>query len=283
MKKLSCIILVFMFSLIAVFPASADSTTAIAKEIIARTNLERQNKGLTLFKTNDTLNSAAQVRAKELAQSFSHTRPNGESCFTVLDQYSIDCYSAGENIGSSTGFGGAETAVETWMNSTGHRNNILNSNYTHIGVGVYKSGNKYYYLQIFLNTDSSSKDYLVGPYTANAATTKTTAKSTTKSTTKTTTKSTTKTTATPTKTTDNTTSTTTEPTTTTTTTTTEVATATTTATQPTSTRSDVNSDGEISTVDARSIAVWFLIAVLLIGAVISIVLICRYRKLKRNR
>ena len=181
MKKLSCIVLILIFILVAIFPATAEDNVAGAREIIARTNLERQKVGASILKTNDTLNAAAQKRAKEIEKSFSHTRPNGESCFTVFDEYNIKSRSSAENIAYSGGYGSAEVAIDLWMNSTGHRTNMLNKEYTYIGVGYYQIGGKHYYVQLFATLNASSSDYVVEPYSPS-----TTAKSTTTTTTTTT-------------------------------------------------------------------------------------------------
>ena len=82
-----------------------------------------------------TLSAAAQVRAQEIDVSFSHTRPDGTSCFTVLKDFGISYRACGENI--AKGSPSPARVVEGWMNSAGHRANILNANFTAIGVGVY--------------------------------------------------------------------------------------------------------------------------------------------------
>lgn len=113
-------------------------------------NIERANNGLpALSAGNSTLTAAAQKRATEIVQSFSHTRPDGRSTFTVLADYGISYRAAGENIayGQST----PAEVVEGWMNSSGHRANILNSAYTQIGVGCYSSGGRLYWTQLFIN------------------------------------------------------------------------------------------------------------------------------------
>ena len=75
------------------------------------------------------------ARAQEIAQSFSHTRPDGTNGFTVLKERGIVYVACGENIakGSIT----PRRVMEGWMNSAGHRKNILNANFTSIGVGYY--------------------------------------------------------------------------------------------------------------------------------------------------
>lgn len=83
--------------------------------------------------------------------AFSHTRPNGESCFTVLDEVGIGNYqSAGENI--AAGQNSPAAVMNSWMNSEGHRNNILSASYKHIGVGMKHEPNSIYgkhWVQLF--------------------------------------------------------------------------------------------------------------------------------------
>jgi uncharacterized protein YkwD len=89
------------------------------------------------------------VRAEELIQSFSHTRPDGTSCFTAFDEFGVDYRAAGENI--AAGQKTPEDVVNSWMNSSGHRANILSENFTAIGVGVAEDVNgTLYWVQMFI-------------------------------------------------------------------------------------------------------------------------------------
>lgn len=88
-----------------------------------------------------------RVRAEELEELFEHTRPDGSSCFTALDQAGINYRAAGENI--AMGYRSPEAVVEGWMNSPGHRANILNGDFTHIGVGYAPDWN---WAQLFVGT-----------------------------------------------------------------------------------------------------------------------------------
>jgi len=120
-------------------PASADE---LAAEVVRLVNVERAKEGLAPLGTFDSLTEAAQLRAPELATLFSHDRPDGTSCFTALDATGAktNAYTWGENI--AAGNKTAAATVEQWMNSPGHRANILNKDFTHIGVG-YASGGPY--------------------------------------------------------------------------------------------------------------------------------------------
>ena len=91
---------------------------------------------------------ASSIRSKEIAKFFSHTRPDNTSCFTVLNQNGISYWYAGENI--AMGQPTPESVVTAWMNSPGHKANILNANYTHIGVGCYEVDGYYHWVQLFV-------------------------------------------------------------------------------------------------------------------------------------
>ena len=99
--------------------------------------------------TIDTkVQAAAQVRAKECEQSFSHTRPNGTSFATALKEQNVSYRSAGENI--AWGQRSPQEVVKAWMNSAGHRANIMNANFTTIGVGYYQNAKgTNYWCQLF--------------------------------------------------------------------------------------------------------------------------------------
>lgn len=116
-------------------------------EVIRLVNEERSKKGLALLKKNETLCQAATVRSNEITSVFSHTRPNGSSCFTVVDEYNISYVALGENI--AMGQKTPQEVMNSWMNSQGHRENILSGNFSEIGVGVVYYKQSYYWTQIF--------------------------------------------------------------------------------------------------------------------------------------
>ena len=107
---------------------------------------------------DEDLCRAAQIRANEIVKSFSHTRPNGEKCFTVLSDLSISYSAAGENIaaGSSTGSGTFTQWKEDDENYSGqgHRRNMLGKDFTKIGIAYSydaSSTYKYYWAMILSN------------------------------------------------------------------------------------------------------------------------------------
>jgi uncharacterized protein YkwD len=112
-------------------------------DIIEITNKERQKNGLTVLSKSDQLMFDAYVRAKEQTVSFSHTRPDGTEWWTVDPEHMF-----GENL-EWIKSDDAERAVKLWMESPGHRDNILNPKYTRIGVGHVVVGDRYYIVQNF--------------------------------------------------------------------------------------------------------------------------------------
>lgn len=115
-------------------------------------NQERANAGVGGISQNASLDAVAQIRAQEIVQSFAHTRPNGTSCFTVLDEGGIAYMTAGENI--AAGYGTPSEVMTGWMNSEGHRANILNGSFGQVGIGYYTDPNTpygTYWVQIFTN------------------------------------------------------------------------------------------------------------------------------------
>ena len=129
-----------------------------AKQVAILVNRERSSYGLQPVKYSPLLSEAANVRSSELRKNFSHTRPNGTSCFTVLKEFDISYFSAAENI--AYGQRTPEIVMNAWMNSSGHRANILSKNVEYIGVGVVYSNGMYYWTQLFASSDSISDAYL---------------------------------------------------------------------------------------------------------------------------
>lgn len=125
-----------------------DAEGAFKARVISLVNAEREKEGLAELMELDTLTEAADLRAFEAARSFSHTRPDGERCFTVFSEYSMKYKAAGENL--AYGFKTPEDMVDAWMNSELHRANILDPDFTYIAIGYYVNENgRGYYSQLF--------------------------------------------------------------------------------------------------------------------------------------
>ena len=132
---------------------TADPTSAYAQEVLDLVNAERANAGLAPLTLDSSLNAAARVRAKEITTNWGHTRPNGTKCTTAITDQGLSYSAASENI--SAGRWSASDVVNGWMSSDGHRANILNPNYTKMGLGSVKvdndpNGYGMYWVQMFM-------------------------------------------------------------------------------------------------------------------------------------
>ena len=134
-----------LFLLIAIFAApaaqAATLVTANARSVVDQVNQERAKLGLSALRVDPALTAAAQIRAREIVERFSHSRPDGTKWSTVSSR------AYGENI--AKGQKTADKVMAAWMSSSGHRANILRANYGSIGVACVKSGNVYYWVQLF--------------------------------------------------------------------------------------------------------------------------------------
>ncbi len=128
---------------------SPESEHAFIKRVVELVNIERAKEGLSPLTIDANVQAAAMVRAKECEELFSHTRPNGTSFATALKEQNVSYRRAGENIawGQKT----PEEVMAAWMNSSGHRANIMNPNFTSIGVGYYENARGTdYWCQLFI-------------------------------------------------------------------------------------------------------------------------------------
>lgn len=129
--------------------ANNSCNASFEEEVLRLVNVERTSRGLKALTMPEDLRTVARVRAKETATLFEHTRPDGRSCFTALDDAGIDYWTCGENI--AMGYATPQSVVNGWMNSDGHRRNILNPSFEELGVGCYKnSSGRYCWAQMFL-------------------------------------------------------------------------------------------------------------------------------------
>lgn len=114
-----------------------------AEQLIEYVNDARSDNGLSTLKYSSALEEAAKVRAKEIVQNFSHTRPDGSDFWTVDERYVY-----GENLAKGTNLTplGAHNGL---MNSSSHKANILNTRYKSIGVACFYQNGIYYYVQLF--------------------------------------------------------------------------------------------------------------------------------------
>lgn len=117
-------------------------------KVLELVNVERAKNGLSALQMDESVRKVARVKSSDMSKNkyFSHTSPTYGTPFEMLKSFGISYRAAGENI--AQGYTTPEAVVKGWMNSAGHRANILNSKYTHIGVGYEASGN--YWTQLFI-------------------------------------------------------------------------------------------------------------------------------------
>lgn len=119
-----------------------------AEQVVKLVNAERAKEGLPALEMQTDITAAANVRAREIKQKFSHTRPDGSSFSSVLKEQGVSFRGSGENI--AWGQKSPEQVMNAWMNSDGHRANILNKNFKNIGVGYYQDEQGVnYWVQLF--------------------------------------------------------------------------------------------------------------------------------------
>jgi len=128
-----------------------DQTKNLENEVIRLVNIERQKNGLAPLKANWELSRVARFKSMDMIAKnyFSHTSPTYGSPFKMITDFGLNYSAAGENI--AMGQKTPADVMKGWMNSSGHRANILNSSYTEIGVGlaVNKNGQNYW-TQMFI-------------------------------------------------------------------------------------------------------------------------------------
>ena len=130
---------------------TSSSFISFQKEVTRLVNVERSKRGLSELSFNTQLSNVATLKSQDKINKnyFSHTSPTYGSPFDMMKQFNISYKTAGENI--AKGQKSPEEVVTAWMNSQGHRENILNANFTDIGVGVAKSSNgTLYWTQMFI-------------------------------------------------------------------------------------------------------------------------------------
>lgn len=139
-------------SLLASAKVNTVTYSAYAGEVLRLVNIERDKVGAAHLVLDGALCDAANMRAIEMDYSgnFSHTRPDGRDCFTVFSFCKISFYTCGENI--AAGYPTPAAVVDGWMNSTGHKANILNTAFTKMGLGYSTGGGgeyRHYWAQEF--------------------------------------------------------------------------------------------------------------------------------------
>ena len=150
---LTSLLIIFIFGAVNIASAARqwNNETKVsinfAQEVLELVNYERAKEHLKPLKLSSSMNHYAQIRAKEITKKFSHTRPSGYFCFTVIPK---PYRTVGENI--AAGQRSANEVVTAWMNSPDHRANIMNPKFRELGMGyLYLQDSKYkhYWAQLF--------------------------------------------------------------------------------------------------------------------------------------
>lgn len=125
-----------------------EAFSAYAQQALDLVNEQRAANGLSALTLSSGLSTVAQAKAQDMKNNnyFSHTSPTYGSPFEMMKTFGITFRTAGENI--AMGYATPKAVVNAWMNSPGHRANILNANYTQMGIGYVESGN--YWCQMFI-------------------------------------------------------------------------------------------------------------------------------------
>lgn len=133
-----------------VYTAPSGNMAEYVNEVLRLVNVERAAVGLGSLSLDSALCSIADVRAVEIITKFDHTRPNGTRCFTAMDEAGYSYSAAGENIAYN--YPSPESVMNAWMNSSGHKANILSASFGRLGVGIAKDARgSLYWVQMFSN------------------------------------------------------------------------------------------------------------------------------------
>ena len=129
-------------------PQLDSAVTGYEAEVVRLVNEIRQQNGLRPLTANWELSRVARYKSQDMRDNgyFSHTSPTYGSPFQMIRAFGLSFRTAGENI--ARGYSTPQAVVNGWMNSSGHRANILNASYTQIGVGYVSQGN--YWTQMFI-------------------------------------------------------------------------------------------------------------------------------------
>lgn len=131
------------------------ATAQMEAQVYQRINDIRQKQGLSPLRNNEKLAGVARSYSQQMAEKnfFSHTSPDGSTMVKRVESARIFYLMLGENLFMCTNVPQpAPSAVQGWMNSPGHRKNILRPEYRETGIGVWRKGNSYYMTQLFMRS-----------------------------------------------------------------------------------------------------------------------------------
>jgi len=153
LKLVLIIELLFLIELLWLAPFTNFFSAILSNVLVDLTNIDRQNNNLSILATNPLLEKAAELKANDMAQKeyFSHTSPDGKTPWEWLDDVGYKFKYAGENL--AVNFFDSNDIEKAWMNSAGHKRNILSENFTEIGIatarGIYKGREAIFVVQYF--------------------------------------------------------------------------------------------------------------------------------------
>jgi len=150
-KALAAVLLVLALFSTTLAGALADKSS----DVLELVNEQREAAGLRDLQLSEDLNRVAQLRAQEIVQQWSHTRPNGEEWKTAFKEAGVTASYRGENL--AMGQSSAEVTVDGWMSSEGHRDNIMNKKFTKMGVATVVVDGVTYWVQVFANEVKTTK------------------------------------------------------------------------------------------------------------------------------
>lgn len=130
---------------------NVESNNSIEAEVVRLVNIERQKQGLAPLKQSKELSNVAKTKSEDMAKNnyFNHNSPTYGDPFSMIKNFGINYKTAGENIAKN--YFSAESVVKGWVNSPGHRENILNPNFGTIGIGYVNINGTTYWTQMFTN------------------------------------------------------------------------------------------------------------------------------------
>lgn len=130
---------------------SVADTTEYEQKVLKEINQIRQDAGLFPLDYSSSLSLGAKIRAEEIALKFDHVRPNGTNWYTVFTEIGQSADGTGENIARN--YSTPEAVVQSWMDSSEHRKNILDPDFCYIGLCyLKKASGDVYWVQLFSNT-----------------------------------------------------------------------------------------------------------------------------------
>ena len=120
------------------------------KEVLDLVNIEREKNGFLKLRLNQQLADVATVKSQDMINEdyFDHNSPTYGSPFDMMESFGITFYAAGENI--AAGYGSPKSVMNGWMRSPGHKSNILDPDFTEIGIGIAISEGTLYWTQMFI-------------------------------------------------------------------------------------------------------------------------------------